>query len=65
MRHRSRVGLFSLWLVAALLLAACGDGDEGGGQEGGGEPIRIGALTSLTGNFAPWACRCATGCNSR
>ena len=61
MRHRSRVGLFSLWLVAALLLAACGDGDEGGGQEGGGEPIRIGALTSLTGNFAPWGVQVRDG----
>ena len=60
MRHRSRVGLFSLWLVAALLLAACGDGDEGGGQEGG-EPIRIGALTSLTGNFTPWGVQVRDG----
>jgi branched-chain amino acid transport system substrate-binding protein len=53
MRHRSRVGLFSLLLVVGLLLAACG-GDDGGGDEGGGKPIRIGALTSLTGNFTPW-----------
>jgi branched-chain amino acid transport system substrate-binding protein len=41
-------------VVASLLLAACGGGD---GTESGGkssEPIRVGALTSLTGNFTPW-----------
>ncbi len=60
MRHRSRVGQFSLLLVVGLLLAACG-GDDGGGDEGGGEPIRIGALTSLTGNFAPWGVQVRDG----
>ena len=60
MRHRSRVGLFSLLLVVGLLLAACG-GDDGGGDEGGGEPIRIGALTSLTGNFTPWGVQVRDG----
>jgi branched-chain amino acid transport system substrate-binding protein len=60
MRHRSRVGLFSLLLVVGLLLAACG-GDEGGGNAGGGEPIRIGALTSLTGNFTPWGVQVRDG----
>jgi branched-chain amino acid transport system substrate-binding protein len=52
MRRRSTVGLLSV--MVALLLAACGGGD---GTESGGkssEPIRVGALTSLTGNFTPW-----------
>jgi branched-chain amino acid transport system substrate-binding protein len=53
MRQRSTVGLLSV--MVALLLAACGGGDEGGDNKaGGGEPIRVGALTSLTGNFTPW-----------
>ncbi|MGH9120182.1 MAG: ABC transporter substrate-binding protein [Acidimicrobiales bacterium] len=46
-----------------LILAACGDDDddaaddEAGAEDGAepsGEPIRIGALTSLTGPFAAW-----------
>ena len=61
MRHRSRVGLFSLLLVVGLLLAACGGDDQGGGDAGGGEPIRIGALTSLTGNFTPWGLQVRDG----
>jgi branched-chain amino acid transport system substrate-binding protein len=61
MRHRSRAGLVAPLLVAALLLAACGGGDEAGGQAGGGEPIRIGALTSLTGNFTPWGVQVRDG----
>ncbi|HEY3086193.1 MAG TPA: ABC transporter substrate-binding protein, partial [Candidatus Dormibacteraeota bacterium] len=60
MRHRSRVGLFSLLLVAALLLAACGGGDNQSGS-GSSEPIRIGALTSLTGNFTPWGVQVRAG----
>jgi branched-chain amino acid transport system substrate-binding protein len=58
MRHRATVGL--LWVVLVVLLAACGD-DEGGSGGGGGEPIRIGALTSLTGNFAPWGVQVRDG----
>jgi len=54
MRHRSRVGLFSLLLVVTLLLAACGGGDDNQTGTGSSGPIRIGALTSLTGNFTPW-----------
>jgi branched-chain amino acid transport system substrate-binding protein len=51
MRQRSTVGLLSV--VATLLLAACGgSGPESGGKSS--EPIRVGALTSLTGNFTPW-----------
>jgi branched-chain amino acid transport system substrate-binding protein len=61
MRHRSRVGWVALLLAAVLLLAACGGGDEGGGQAGGGKPIRIGALTSLTGNFTPWGVQVRDG----
>jgi branched-chain amino acid transport system substrate-binding protein len=61
MRHRSRVGLFSLLLVTALLLAACGGGGGTKSGSGGGEPIRIGALTSLTGNFTPWGVQVRAG----
>ena len=60
MRHRSRVGLFSLLLVVALLLAACGGGETQTGT-GSSEPIRIGALTSLTGNFTPWGVQVRAG----
>jgi branched-chain amino acid transport system substrate-binding protein len=60
MRQRSTVGLLSV--MVALLLAACGGGDDGGDTEaGGGEPIRIGALTSLTGNFTPWGVQVRDG----
>lgn len=59
MRHRSRGGLLSLLVVTALLLAACGGGS--GTSSGGGKPIRIGALTSLTGNFTPWGVQVRAG----
>jgi branched-chain amino acid transport system substrate-binding protein len=61
MRHRSRVGLLSLLVVGALLLAACGGGGGSSGGTGGGAPIRIGALTSLTGNFTPWGVQTRAG----
>jgi len=61
MRHRSRVGLFSLLLVVALLLAACSGGGETQTGTGNSEPIRIGALTSLTGNFTPWGVQVRAG----
>jgi branched-chain amino acid transport system substrate-binding protein len=60
MRHRSRLGLFSLLLVVALPLAACGGG-EAGTDRGTGEPLRIGMLTSLTGNFTPWGVQVRDG----
>jgi branched-chain amino acid transport system substrate-binding protein len=60
MRRRSAVGLFSVLLVA-LLVAACGGDDEKGAGAGSAEPIRIGALTSLTGNFAPWGVQVRDG----
>jgi branched-chain amino acid transport system substrate-binding protein len=60
MRHRSRLGLFSLLLVVALPLAACGGG-EAGTDSGSGEPLRIGMLTSLTGNFTPWGVQVRDG----
>jgi branched-chain amino acid transport system substrate-binding protein len=59
MRHRSRLGLFSLLLVVALPLAACGG--EAGTDRGSGEPLRIGMLTSLTGNFTPWGVQVRDG----
>jgi branched-chain amino acid transport system substrate-binding protein len=61
MRHRSRVGLFSLLLVVAFLLAACGGGGGTQSGAGSGKPIRIGALTSLTGNFTPWGVQVRAG----
>jgi branched-chain amino acid transport system substrate-binding protein len=61
MRHRSRIGRFSLLLAAALVLAACGGKSQTGGGSGGGKPIRIGMLTSLTGNFAPWGVQVRAG----
>src|SRR6266508_4604505 len=61
MRHRSRGGQFSLLLVVALLLAACGGGGETQTGAGSGEPIRIGVLTSLTGNFTPWGVQVRAG----
>jgi branched-chain amino acid transport system substrate-binding protein len=61
MRLRSRAGLATLSLVVALLLAACGAADTGGTESGSDEPIRIGALTSLTGNFTPWGVQVRDG----
>jgi branched-chain amino acid transport system substrate-binding protein len=61
MRHRSRAGLVPLLLVVALLLAACGGDGGTQDQAGGGEPIRIGMLTSLTGNFTPWGVQVRAG----
>lgn len=59
MRRRSRSGLFGPLLVLALLLSGCGDG--AGTEAEDGEPIRIGALTSLTGNFTPWGVQVRDG----
>jgi hypothetical protein len=64
MRHRSRAGQVAGLLVAALLLAACGGGDNQSGS-GSSKPIRIGALTSLTGNFTPWGVQVRAGISSR
>jgi branched-chain amino acid transport system substrate-binding protein len=61
MRHRSRVGLSSLLLVVALVLAACGGGGDNQTGTGSSEPLRIGALTSLTGNFTPWGVQVRAG----
>jgi branched-chain amino acid transport system substrate-binding protein len=59
---RSKAGLLSLFVVVALLLAACGDDDEAPDSEAASdEPIRIGVLTSLTGNFAPWGLQVRDG----
>jgi branched-chain amino acid transport system substrate-binding protein len=49
-----------------LILAACGDDDDddaGTGEEGEptGEPVVIGAVTSLTGPFAPWGVQIQDG----
>ncbi len=58
MRRRSTVRLFS-GLLVALLLAACGGGK--GSSGGGGKPVRVGMLTSLTGNFTPWGVQVRAG----
>jgi len=47
-------------LLVALLLAACG-GDGKGTEAGSAKPIRIGVLTSLTGNFTPWGVQVRDG----
>jgi branched-chain amino acid transport system substrate-binding protein len=54
--------------VLALLAGACGDDDDDDGgatdtteAEGGGEPIVIGALTSLNGPFTPWGLQVRDG----
>jgi branched-chain amino acid transport system substrate-binding protein len=49
-------------MAVALLAAACGDDDEAPDAEpASDEPIRIAALTSLTGNFAPWGLQVRDG----
>ena len=59
---RSRAGLLSVFVAAALLLAACGDDDDAPDtEEASDEPIKIGVLTSLTGNFAPWGLQVRDG----
>jgi branched-chain amino acid transport system substrate-binding protein len=67
--HHRRTGrglpALALLLATALLAAACSnDQPEGGTGGGGGQqqgPIRIGALTSLTGNFTPWGVQVRAG----
>jgi branched-chain amino acid transport system substrate-binding protein len=61
-----RAGLFKFAAVTAalaLVAAGCGDDDDGGDAagDGDGEPIRIGTLTSLTGNFTPWGLQVRDG----
>jgi branched-chain amino acid transport system substrate-binding protein len=50
---RWRVAVFG---ALALLVAGCGSSSSSGGSASSGSkgPITIGALTSLTGTFAPW-----------
>jgi branched-chain amino acid transport system substrate-binding protein len=45
--------LASALLILALGAAACGGGGGGSGGDAGEGPIRIGLITSLTGNYAP------------
>src|SRR5690242_5793681 len=40
-------------LVIALLLVAAAAGCGGGDESGAGNPIRIGQIVSLTGNYSP------------
>jgi branched-chain amino acid transport system substrate-binding protein len=62
MRRRSWIGLFSLLLVVVVVLGGCGGG---GRNESGSGPVRIGVLTSLTGNFTPWEINQAGGAGGR
>lgn len=62
MTRRSRVRLLSpLVGLGLLLLAGCGGDDSPDGDAGSDEPIRIGVLTSLTGNFTPWGLQARDG----
>jgi branched-chain amino acid transport system substrate-binding protein len=66
-----RAGLFKVVAAVAaatLVAAGCGDDDDDDAGEPAettaeeeGEPIPIGALTSLTGNFAPWGLQVRDG----
>lgn len=48
--------------VLVLVASACGDDDDDdAGGETDGEPIRIGALTSLNGPFTPWGLQVRDG----
>lgn len=48
--------------VLVLFASACGDDDDDdAGGETDGEPIRIGALTSLNGPFTPWGLQVRDG----
>ena len=53
----------ALLLAFALIAASCGDDAESGdgGSEASGEPIKIGALTSLTGPFTSWGLHVEAG----
>ncbi|MEV6300052.1 ABC transporter substrate-binding protein [Actinoplanes sp. NPDC051861] len=46
-----RTGLLFLTLTLAITTAACGDDSSGGTDQS--EPIRIGQIVSLTGNYSP------------
>ena len=65
--RKGRSKLIAAAAVLLLIALACGDdggGDEareGGGGEPSGEPIKIGALTSLTGPFTPWGVQVRDG----
>ena len=54
---RIRSMLIALFVAVALVAAACGDS----GSSDSSEPIKIGALTSLTGPFTPWGIPSSTG----
>jgi branched-chain amino acid transport system substrate-binding protein len=65
---KGRSKLAAVTAVLLLVGAACGgDDDDGGGggggdgDDGGGEPITIGALTSLNGPFTPWGLQVRDG----
>ena len=71
---KRQIYVMALLAALALVAAACGGGDtdsaasetepasgENSESEGSGEPIRIGALTSLTGPFTSWGIPSSTG----
>lgn len=68
MDHRRAGRTLGAWALVALLLAACqaaapvsGAGGDAGATPADGEPVRIGALTSLTGPFAQWGVAARNG----
>ncbi|MGH9209687.1 MAG: ABC transporter substrate-binding protein [Acidimicrobiales bacterium] len=65
---RGRTKVIAVAAVLALLAVACGDDDDDDDAtaqedngEAGGEPVVIGALTSLNGPFAPWGLQVRDG----
>jgi len=58
MTHR---GASAIVIAAAIVLAGAGAATATTEPATDGEPIRIGVLTSLTGNFAPWGLQVRDG----
>ncbi len=73
LKKRLRLKWLSVLVVLLVVAAACGSGDDSESTEetpapttaetepASTEPIKIGALTSLTGNFTPWGVQVRDG----